>query len=496
MADAADTFSGEIKVASRIVDHLSSGIYKSPAACLKELINNSYDADATSVTVSVKPDADRIIIQDDGVGFSKAEFITHFDRVAHSTKRASSDRTSSGRPKIGHIGIGFIAANEICDQLEIFSTQPGSPELLHVTIDFALMRGSIADRDRGHGDVAKGDYVGETLPANVQEHYTTLVLKRIRGPARDILAGATARRKDGSLYGKSPATIAEFLATNDLRSWSDLDEYSHTMLRVALNVPVRYAPDWAPQDLLSQGLNDFTQMTDRLGFTVTYDGTDLRKPIIFHPGSRRVLVRAFEHNGDLAAAKGYFYAQHGKVEPADLQGLLVRIRHSAVGEYDRTYWGFPASEGPVLKTWVSAEIWPDDTLEAAMNIDRSTLRDVHPAYVELRDALHAFFTDFLKEVRSELYGAGAAKRRTERASNELTKIQRVVQTHLTSSPDAARSVSRAWAEEAGAAERPEALIKQYSVSALYAIVIDTAQSVLPEALLKRFVEQLTKRLRQ
>ena len=410
MAETADTFSGEIKVASRIVDHLSSGIYKSPAACLKELINNSYDADATSVTISVKPDADRIIIEDDGIGFSKAEFIAHFDRVAHSTKRASSDRTPSGRPKIGHIGIGFIAANELCDQLEIFSTQPGSSELLHVTIDFALMRGSIADRDRGRGDLAKGDYVGKILPASTREHYTTLVLKRMRGPARDILAGATARRKDGSLYGKSPTAIAEFLTTTGLRSWSDLDEYSRTMLRVALNVPVRYAPDWAPPELLSEGLNEFTKMTDRLGFTVTYDGTDLRKPIIFRPGGRRVVVRTFEHNGNLVAARGYFYAQHGKLEPADLQGLLVRIRHSAVGEYDRDFWSFPITEGPVIKTWVSAEIWPDDTLEDAMNIDRSTLRDVHPAYVELRSALHVFFTDFLKDVRSELYGAGAAER--------------------------------------------------------------------------------------
>jgi len=34
-------FDGEIRVASRIVDYLSSGLYKSPAACLKELINNA-----------------------------------------------------------------------------------------------------------------------------------------------------------------------------------------------------------------------------------------------------------------------------------------------------------------------------------------------------------------------------------------------------------------------------------------------------------------------
>ena len=71
----ATKFSGEIRVASRIVDYLSSGLYKSPAACLKELINNSYDADATAVGIFVKPDADRIIIEDNGDGMSREEFV-------------------------------------------------------------------------------------------------------------------------------------------------------------------------------------------------------------------------------------------------------------------------------------------------------------------------------------------------------------------------------------------------------------------------------------
>src|SRR4051812_203861 len=81
------TFRGEIRVASRIVDYLSSGLYNSPAACLKELVNNSYDADASQVDIFVKPDADRIIIADDGVGMSREEFKQHFDRVSESHKR-------------------------------------------------------------------------------------------------------------------------------------------------------------------------------------------------------------------------------------------------------------------------------------------------------------------------------------------------------------------------------------------------------------------------
>ena len=187
MPNETNTFRGEIKVASRIVDHLSSGIYKSPAACLKELINNSYDADATIVRVSVKPDADRIIVEDDGIGFSRTEFETHFERVAESHKRDESDHTARGRPKIGHIGIGFIAANELCNELEIFSTKAGSNELLHIMIDFAMMRLPMTTRERDGGDLAKADYHGEILSADSDEHYTTLLLKNIRGPAPGCL---------------------------------------------------------------------------------------------------------------------------------------------------------------------------------------------------------------------------------------------------------------------------------------------------------------------
>lgn len=61
---------GEVRVASRIVDYLSSGLYKSPAACLKELVNNSFDADAENVYLYVKPSANTVTIEDDGVGLA------------------------------------------------------------------------------------------------------------------------------------------------------------------------------------------------------------------------------------------------------------------------------------------------------------------------------------------------------------------------------------------------------------------------------------------
>lgn len=176
-------FHGEIVVKSRIVDYLSSGLYDSPAACLKELINNSFDADASRVDVFVKPDADRIIIEDDGHGMDRAEFEREFRVISESHKREESDCTASGRPKIGRIGIGFIAANEICDIMEILSTKRGSSELLDVSIRFDLMRKDLQERVRDAATLAKADYHGETRKTDTDSHFTQLFLKDVRGEA-------------------------------------------------------------------------------------------------------------------------------------------------------------------------------------------------------------------------------------------------------------------------------------------------------------------------
>ena len=130
---------------------------------MKELVNNAYDADASIVSLYVKPDANRIIIEDNGTGISKIEFVNHFERISESHKRDTGDSTLSGRPKVGKIGIGFIAANEICDKMEIFSTKKGSVELLHVIIDFAEMRKPIEDRRTSTNEYVKADYEGEIL---------------------------------------------------------------------------------------------------------------------------------------------------------------------------------------------------------------------------------------------------------------------------------------------------------------------------------------------
>lgn len=491
-----ESFSGEIRVASRIIDYLSSGLYKSPAACLKELINNSYDADARNVQVLVKPDAKRIIIEDDGFGMNRMEFQSHFDRISESHKRDETQKTASGRPIIGKIGIGFIAANELCDLMEVFSTKNGESELLHVSINFNEMRKPLEDRRRDGNDFVKADYVGEVLETEKGTHYTQIYLESVRGEARDILAGAAAAQSgmsDRTLYGLSPESICRELSRIGINSWKDFDTYSETMLKVALNVPVPYVNSWLPTRL-QKDIQDFETISKNLNFCVNYDGTELKKPTVFGRDAK-ALIRRFEFKGKNVSAQGYFYAQHGIVKPIELHGLLIRIRHAAVGDYDPSFWEFSPSEFSLIQRWVSAEIWADDRLEEAMNIDRRTLRDTHPAYVELRQAVHENLRQVCRTARKLLYEKESTNRKQKRAGKALDDIRRLAKENVASvSPTAAKELEQYWTVHEIEPNVQRALLKKYTVADFYEIVVEVASEVLSPSSLARFLKRLTERL--
>jgi hypothetical protein len=490
-------FDGEIKVASKIIDYLSSGLYKSPASCLKELVNNSYDADATHVDVFVKPDAMTIVVSDDGIGLSREEFQEHFDHVSESHKRDGASDTKSGRPKVGMIGIGFIAANELCDVMEIVSTKKGSTEQLRVTVDFGAMRKPANERRvEGTDEIVKADYRGVIEDAPRNEHFTHVFLRDVRPNTHEILAGARARPHTAghiSTYGLSVESVKELLYSEAATDWGQFDEYSRTMLQVGLNVPVRYLPGWHPAEH-QEVLRPLALEVEKLGFKVYFDGSDLRKPVVL-PAGERNLLEPLNISGEHVSARGYLYAKRRQLRPQWLNGVLIRIRHAAVGEYDNTFLGFKPSEQALFQDWTTSEIWADDRLEEALNIDRRTLRETHPAYVELQEAYHDVLSDFLKKVRDRLYKAPATQRRREDASREAERFAEIID--RTSLPSRVRQRLRSEVVARAASNKPKdtrAVLRKYSVAELYDLVLEVARDELEPKDYARFAKGLAERL--
>src|SRR5205809_4361407 len=98
-----------------------SGIYKPFVKAFKELISNAYDADATTVTITVARDFSSIEVQDNGLGLTPVEFYRDFARLGGSTAWLNEGRSPGGRPRIGYKGIGFLAVARYCSRMEIES---------------------------------------------------------------------------------------------------------------------------------------------------------------------------------------------------------------------------------------------------------------------------------------------------------------------------------------------------------------------------------------
>src|SRR5207244_3454551 len=99
-----------------------SGIYKPFVKAFKELVSNAYDADASTVTITVARDFSSIGIHDNGIGLTPIEFHRDFARLGGSTAWLNEGRSPGGRPRIGYKGIGFLAVARYCNRMEIESS--------------------------------------------------------------------------------------------------------------------------------------------------------------------------------------------------------------------------------------------------------------------------------------------------------------------------------------------------------------------------------------
>jgi len=99
-----------------------SGIYKPFVKAFKELISNSYDADAESARIRLTDDFKSIEVYDDGRGLTPFEFRNDFTKIGGSYTRQRNEYTENNRPKIGSKGIGFLAVARYCSRMEVTST--------------------------------------------------------------------------------------------------------------------------------------------------------------------------------------------------------------------------------------------------------------------------------------------------------------------------------------------------------------------------------------
>jgi len=102
--------------------------YRSTEQALKELVDNSWDADATAISITL-PDpmtSNPIVIEDDGSGMTEQELRSEYLVVANDRRSRKGERTTRLKRLVkGRKGIGKFAGLMVADVMEIRTTTRG-----------------------------------------------------------------------------------------------------------------------------------------------------------------------------------------------------------------------------------------------------------------------------------------------------------------------------------------------------------------------------------
>ncbi len=110
---------------ARLIQILGEYLIKDATVGLLELIKNSYDADATAVSIEMydlNKKTARIIIRDNGVGMDDETFLNKWMNPATGHKEQQKEgkkRSALGRLPLGEKGVGRFATQQIGDNLRM-----------------------------------------------------------------------------------------------------------------------------------------------------------------------------------------------------------------------------------------------------------------------------------------------------------------------------------------------------------------------------------------
>lgn len=186
------------------------------------------------------------------------------------------------------------------------------------------------------------------------------------------------------------------LRTSQL-TFNALPQYYQFLWELAVMTPVEYfshGPLLIKEDILAEE----KQQLKRYNFSLLVDNQKLYKPILLPSGDvgreespepeldyyLELLERDEEVDGERLRYHGYVFWQRTQVQPSALRGLQIYIRNIGIGLYDPTLLNFSIINPSLRAPQMSGEIYVEEGLERALNVDRNSFRETDAHYVQLQ----------------------------------------------------------------------------------------------------------------
>lgn len=145
-----------LKIDLNVLNHLGLNLYSNVPAVLAELIANAWDADASTVKVSIDGQGKdkKIVIQDDGCGMDDADLDEKFLNVGYQRRgnngQSIGDQTSGKeRSVMGRKGIGKLSAFSIAGEVKVI-TKKENTKPLAIELNVENIKEAISKKEQYH----------------------------------------------------------------------------------------------------------------------------------------------------------------------------------------------------------------------------------------------------------------------------------------------------------------------------------------------------------
>jgi hypothetical protein len=358
----AESFKSHITVDKNIVSLLSKFTYeRSFPYALREVVSNSYDADATTARIDIALDRNRVTIHDNGSGMTREEF-DYYLRIA-GQRRGKRETPKFGRKRIGQFGVGFLAILPFCELLQITSTTENSEEVF--TAEIPAWR--FFKHDGQSLDVGTVDVPGE-VTRNVKskaEHFTQITLLKLTDLGKRY-------------FNQKPLTKRK----NSVLSWPALDRLKWEMQE---DLPLAFPVD--------SPANEVLPYPEPVGMSVYLQSEQLWRN--FSGGE---IVDKGELTVEGIKLRYAVVTPWKAVQPYELRGLKMRLNNVGVGP--REYFDIEIGRKYSRGQWLSGEVQILNGLDGEVTLSRDAFV-VTPEYEAVRDKLASVlrkWADFVETV--------------------------------------------------------------------------------------------------
>lgn len=372
MSQAKNVWPKSISVDKRIVRILSGSTYANFPSAIREIVTNSYDADAENVNIDIDIVNEIITIVDDGKGMSEEDF-SFYLRIAGKTRKKEENTTKGKRKVIGQFGVGFLSALPFCEKYLIETTKKGKDEVLSATINCK----DYFTEDHTKIDVDKIPITGNIKydKSKTDDHYTRIRLVGFSPLTKSFFSS------EYILKGKRNTVIN--YPPIDLFKW-ELCEY----------LPINYKAETEVEQIL-ESLN--------IGFTHTPFHVYLNNERLFRNSYANTVLEVTSEVQQVGSIK-FNYCILTNYEPIKpTEGRYWMLRNMNVGVGSRTTFGL-GLEGKVYAklAHLTGEVIIYEGLNDLINVSRDKF-NFSPDYEALKSLLMeklASWANYLDTVQS------------------------------------------------------------------------------------------------